>query len=140
MGDGNCLFRLLSYIITGSEDQHFALRTAIVQHMLLIPDMLIGLGADRQRNCLDVMCHSRRFESVEHYTRQTDMDLNGTWGTNVEMACFAHLIGSPVYCYNASQRHHIWAAYFPSNVDRSIHRDMRQKSLYIHFANHGQLN
>ena len=24
MGDGNCLFRSLSYIITGSEDQHFA--------------------------------------------------------------------------------------------------------------------
>ena len=64
------------------------------------------------------------------------MDLNGTWGTNVEMACLAHLIGSPVYCYDASQRHHIWAAYFPSDVDRSIHRDVRQKSLYIHFANH----
>ena len=29
-GDGNCLFRAFSYIITGSEEQHMAVRTAIV--------------------------------------------------------------------------------------------------------------
>ena len=62
------------------------------------------------------------------------MDQNGTWGTNVEMDCLAHLISSPVYCYDASQRHHVWAAYFPSDVDRHIPRDVHQKSLYIYFA------
>ena len=135
MGDGNCLFRSLSYIITGSEDQHFMLRTAIVQHMLSIPSMLIGYGTDGQPNCINLMCHARQFDSVEDYIHQTEMDRNGKWGTNVEMACLAHLISSPVYCYDASQRHHIWAAYFPSDVDRSIPRDIRQKSLYIYFAN-----
>ena len=35
-GDGNCLYRSFSYIITGSEAQHFELRSAIVAHMLLI--------------------------------------------------------------------------------------------------------
>jgi len=62
------------------------------------------------------------------------MDQNGTWGTNVEMDCLAHLISSPVYCYDASQRYHIWAAYFPNDVDRSVTRDVGQKSLYIYFA------
>ena len=36
----NCLFRSLCYIITGSQAQHFELRTAIVAHMLSIPDLL----------------------------------------------------------------------------------------------------
>ena len=62
------------------------------------------------------------------------MDNNGTWGTNVEIACLAHILQAPVYCFDASQRHHIWAAYFPGHVDRFIPRDIRQKSLYIYFA------
>ena len=52
--------------------------------------------------------------------------------TNVEMACLAHMLRSLVYCYDASQRYHIWA---PNNVDRSIPRDTGLKSLYIYFAN-----
>ena len=45
------------------------------------------------------------------------------------------MLNSLVYCYDASQRYHIWAAYFPNDVDRSIPRDVRQISLYIYFAN-----
>ena len=33
VGDGNCLFQSLCYIIAGSEQQHFALRTAIIYHI-----------------------------------------------------------------------------------------------------------
>ena len=57
------------------------------------------------------------------------------FGGLTEMACLAHMLHSPVYCYDASQRYHIWAAYFPNNVDRSIPRDTGQRSLYIYFAN-----
>ena len=54
------------------------------------------------------------------------------------MACLAYMLHSPVYCYDASQHYHIWAAYFPNNVqnvDTSIPRDTSQRSLYIYFAN-----
>ena len=33
IGDGNCLFRAFSYIITGAEDQHIELRCRIVEHL-----------------------------------------------------------------------------------------------------------
>ena len=60
--------------------------------------------------------------------------------TCIEMACLAHMLHSPVYCYDASQRYHIWAAYFPNNVDRSIPRDSSQRSLFIYFSiNHFQV-
>ena len=66
-GDGNCLFHSLSYIITGGEDQHFALRTAIVHHMLSIPHMLIGYGTDGLPNGINLLCHPTVYESVEDY-------------------------------------------------------------------------
>ena len=135
VGDGNCLFRSLCYIITGSEEQHFALRIAIVQHMLSIPHMFVGYGTDGQPNCISLFCHPHHYESVEEYVRQTRMDCNKVWGINVEMACLAHILRAPVYCYDASQRYHIWAAYFPNSVNRSIPRDVQHRSLYIYFAN-----
>ena len=54
--------------------------------------MLLGHGSDGQPNCITLMCHPRHFDSVEQYIHVTRMDQNGEWGTNVEMACLAHLI------------------------------------------------
>ena len=39
-GDGNCLFRSLSYIITESENQHTAVRAANLNHMVHIAHFL----------------------------------------------------------------------------------------------------
>ena len=39
-GDGNCMFRSLSFIITGSEDQHMHVRRAIIRHMRDIGNVL----------------------------------------------------------------------------------------------------
>ena len=122
VGDGNCLFRSLCYIITGSEQQHFALRTAIIYPFPTCLWVMVQM-------VYPLYSHPRRYNSIEEYILQT------IWGTNVEMACLAHMLNSPVYCYDASQRYHIWAAYFPNNVDRSIPRDVGQRSLYIYFAN-----
>jgi len=74
-------------------------------------------------------------ESVNDYNIQySRIDTDGVWGTNVEMTCLAHILQAPVYCFDASQRRHIWAAYFPADGDRFIPRDIRQKSLYIYFT------
>ena len=51
-GDGNCLFRALCYIISGSEDQHEDLQSAIVAHMLSIPELVSGTGPDAQQKLL----------------------------------------------------------------------------------------
>ena len=63
-GDGNCLFRALSYIITGSEAQHFELRKGLVTHMLSIPELLCGIGADGHQNYLE---EYGGYENVESY-------------------------------------------------------------------------
>ncbi len=40
--DGNCLFRSFAYIISGSEDQHMAVRAVILNHMVDIAHFLLG--------------------------------------------------------------------------------------------------
>ena len=97
-------------------------------HVIFPP--LVGNGADGLPNCITLYSHPRRYNSVEEYILQTRMDHETVWGTNIEMACLAHMLNSPVYCYDASQCYHIWAVYFPNDVDRSIPKDVGQ-NLFI---------
>ena len=54
MGDGNCMFRSLSYVITGSENQHKDVRAKIVQHMKDIAPLMLGHIKGYYPNCSSV--------------------------------------------------------------------------------------
>jgi len=53
-GDGSSL----SYITTGSEEQHYKIRSLIISHMLSIPHMLIGIGHDGRANYAAMLSYS----------------------------------------------------------------------------------
>ena len=74
-GNGNCLFRALCYIISGSEAQHGELRSAIVAHMRSIPFLVSGTGPDGNRNYLVTYDHG--YHSVDDYLARSDMAENG---------------------------------------------------------------
>ena len=40
-GDGNCMFRALSYVITGSEKHHLQVRANILEHMEIITSLIM---------------------------------------------------------------------------------------------------
>ena len=129
-GDGNCLFRSLCYIITGSEAQHFELRSAIVAHMFNISNLLCGLGSDGHQNYL-----YGRYDSIESYLARTDMAVDGTWGTDTEMCVLAHLLNSVIYNFNSSG---YWVSCLPHGIDRTIPYNVQCRSLYIY--NHHELH
>ena len=104
-GDGNCLFRSLSYIITGSETQHMAVRQAIVRHMRSIGHFLME-QVDRE------------YTSIEDYIVSHRMDQTCSWGTEVEIFATAHLLNLPVFSYDVSTRS--WWRYSPHNVDTAL--------------------
>ena len=60
-GDGNCLFHSFAYIMTGSEDQHMAVRTAILQHMIDVGHFILGH-------------HVLNYSSIQDYIADTNMD------------------------------------------------------------------
>ena len=61
-GDGNCLFTSFSYITTGSEDQHLAIRLIIINHMLTIAHLLLGTHIPNG------------YDAVEDYISDNKMD------------------------------------------------------------------
>ena len=84
LGDGNCLFRSFSYIITGSEEQYRRVREVILNHMVDIGHFILFHHLPP------------RYTSIH----DTEMDRNFTWGTDVEMLTMAHLLNPCVFVYN----------------------------------------
>ena len=121
-GDGNCLFRAFSYIITGSESQHMAVRLAILSHMINIAHFILDH-------------HILGYNSIQEYITSKRMDQDSAWGTDIEMLTLAHLLNTPILSY--SVEHGSWQSYSPHHVDRSLVDDFQQLSLYIvHDYNH----
>ena len=121
-GDGNCLLRAFSYILTGSEDQHLAIHHAVLDHIINNAQLFLGH-------------HLTGHNSVQYYIASTGMDQDGTWGTDIEMLSMAHLLQTPVHSY--SHQHGQWQRYSPHDVDRQLVDDMQQRSMYLfHTGNH----
>ena len=88
VGDGNCMFRSLSYIITGSQAQHERLRTKIIQHMHGIAPLIIGHIRGRSQD---------RYTTVGEYIQGSGMDKTGVWGTDIELLTLAHLLETCIF-------------------------------------------
>ena len=102
-GDGNCFFRSLSNIITGSEEQHESVRLAIVRHMRAFGHLLH-------------LHHDNR--SIDEYIHISKMDESSTWATQVEMFALTHLLGICLYVY--SEHFGRWNKYDPCILDSMI--------------------
>ena len=118
-GDGNCLFRCFSQIITGSPDQHYAVRMCIIRHMRHISHLLIG---------------SYEFDGgddIEAYIANTKMDRNGSYGT---MLTLSHLLVCNVCSFDAGASNWSYVAN-PGQIDPNIPVIVERKSMYIYFRN-----
>ena len=97
-GDGNYLFRAMSFIITGSERQHFEIRSVIMAYLITIPHLVTALGIDGHQN---LTYFNGGYSNIDDYLTCTDMACNGTWGTDFEMTLLAHMLDTKVYSYKA---------------------------------------
>ena len=116
LGDGNCLFRSFSYLITGTQRQHAQVREAILNHLCRIEHWMIS-HMDLQ------------YSSALEYIRETNMDMDGTWATDIEILTLAHMLNTNVYVYKTY--YHWWDRYGPDNVDRSLSTDITDMSMYL---------
>ena len=127
--DGNCYFRALSYIITGSETQHMEIREGILSYMLTIQHLLIGRDSSGHANFLVPF----NVRSVQQYIDNSGMARNSTWGTDVEILCFSHMFNFNVYVFNADSN--TWAVFSPVNIERRLPRIYNIMSTYLYLRN-----
>ena len=125
-GDGNYLFRALSYVVTGSEAQHMEVREGITSYMLSIENLLVGYDSTGHANYLVPF----NFNSVQEYLDNTNMAISHTWGTDLEMICFCHMFNVNLYSYDASSN--TWAVFSPLNIEASLSRVYNIMSVYLY--------
>ena len=102
MGDGNCLFRALSFTLFEDEGLHSKLRSDITQMI-----------NDNKHNFKPFLIQEL---SIETHVR--NMRKLGTWGTQVEIIAAATLYQVPIY---VASRHvqgqrYCWRKYSPISV------------------------
>ncbi len=80
-GDGNCFFRAVIYMLTGSEEQHSILRNHVVEHIKInkLDDYLMKNG--------------------KTYLEESSMTNNGVWATDAELLPCATFIGYNIIVY-----------------------------------------
>ena len=85
LGDGNCFFRTLSFVITGSQSNHAYIRNAVIQHMFSIEDII-------QRVMATPM-------SVSNYVAATRINRCGVWASQVEIFAAVNLLKTYISVY-----------------------------------------
>jgi len=127
LGDGNCMFRALSRIVSGSQNHYAHMREKIVQHLHHIAPLMLEhiVGLPQFNSCT----------SIEEYVKKTKMDIDQTWGTTIELLCFAHLTKTCVFSYTTEKCN--WDRFGPHNVDNTLPVNGTAQSVYLcHPINH----
>ena len=122
LGDGNCLFRAFSYLITGAEDQHFELRCRIVERLTSVGHRLL----------VNYISEA----TLQQYITNSRMDRQGTWGTIVEMFVLAYMVGVNVYSYNLNDWN--YRNFSPGVIDYETYPEnyARHDIYFIYTGNH----
>lgn len=107
-GDGNCYFRCISHILTGSEEGHTTIRDQVVSHMT-------GEINKRLKNYLN--------HPVEEYLSQSLMNRCGVWATDAEIMATASLLGFDIVVYTKAGDSFDWLTY-PASFKHDVKSDV----------------
>ena len=115
--DGNCLFRALSYIVTGRQTDHHILRSKVIEHMKTIEVYLLP----------HMKC------SLENYLQKSQMRSSGTWGTDIEIFAAASLLSTDIFVYTNVHNVYRWQLFSKKMLDGSLPEN--DSPIYIEHVN-----
>ncbi|CAG2237476.1 unnamed protein product [Mytilus edulis] len=85
-GDGNCLFRAISYALSNRQEFYGNIRKAIVDHLIRNAEMFKSFLQPR-------------FKTVKEHIHSLQMKENNVWGTELEIIACADLLKTDIYTY-----------------------------------------
>ena len=118
-GDGNCFFRAVAFILTGSQHEHRKFRVAVVNHM--------------ENVCNDNL---RRYmaTNVNSYVKNAGMNDDGVWATDAEVLGAASLLSHDFVIYGKYGRGFKWFRYPASfDLNRPSERCLPLRNAAEHF-------
>ena len=134
--DGNCLFRSLSYILTGSDDYHKEIRELLIQNMKNKYREICTNYCIAHYNLLP----EHQCNSIEDYIEGSLMARArvGSWGTDLELILAAQIIKTDIFVYKDGE--HVWMRFAAHgfNNKRDVH-DLTEERVYVRlYFNHYQ--
>ena len=128
-GDGNCLFRCLSKVISGSEEYHAKVRGEICRYMLSDGKDIIGWYFTQILST-----------TPSDYLNNTCMYDNGIWGTDAELVTASALLQADIYVANkAYQTEETLTTDIRWSRLRASNNYNKNPALYIsNFSNHSE--
>lgn len=109
--DGNCLFRAISYLLFGHEDEHWSLRNLIIRfenlNSSIFEKRMTMINQDTFEEHVKKLCHPN------------------SWATHIEVFAIATYFQVPVYfCVDPphpSRRVYCWECYMPVLSVENLH-------------------
>ncbi|XP_050432528.1 uncharacterized protein LOC126840678 [Adelges cooleyi] len=99
-GTGNCFYRALSYVVTGTEHNQFLLRTKISQVVRTNDKILHFLDGE---------------EELTKYLKLININEEDTWSTSVDVLAAAILLNTSIYIYNSiKERWYFFSKDYPA--------------------------
>ena len=109
--DGNCFFRSISLVVTGSQDFHQELRLLITTHMI-----------HKYKNPVFSSLVSSD-KSMEQYMKRSRMQSLGVWASEVGIIAAASLLNATIYVYAQCGDSHKWLKHSADEANCGLHQD-----------------
>ena len=104
--DGNCLFRALSVVLTGSPESHIYLRMVLCRH----------ISSDKEKYSKGILEAATVEEYIKTMIRPCNDPLDTEkWGSHIELIIFADILGTDIFTYMSVN--HEWKRFKTKNPD-----------------------
>ena len=112
-GDGNCLFRAISFSISGRQVYHQIVRNKIVEHMIAIESAL----------------RPHMNSSLDNYLARSGMKNQNVWGTDIEILTASSLLQTDIFVYTKIGSGYKWQKFSRSMLNE--HVPQNKGALYL---------
>ena len=113
IGDGNCLFRAISFSISGRQVYDQIVRNKIVEHMIAIESPL----------------RPHMNSSLDNYLGRSGMIKQNVWGTDIEILTASSLLQTDIYVYTKVGSGYKWQKFSRSMLGE--HVPQNKGALYL---------
>ena len=122
VADGNCFFRSLSFVLSGSQDYRQEVRLLVTTYMI------DNMGNPQLSSLI------KNGERMENYIEQSKMQLLGTWATEIEIIASALLLQTTIHVYGPCGKSNKWQKHAFESEEANIHYN---ECIYItNISNH----
>ena len=130
VGDGACLYRSISKAITGTEDNHFAVRMSLINFMLH-PDNVVAFGRFLRTG---ISYDLDAFKAVKSHINRHRLYLKTSWSTEYEIFAAATMFQVKIMVYSEYSNYRDWHTYVPQFTNKTCMTPM-SVMLYLYHIN-----